>query len=87
MFDLKQLEMEVTKAAMQLAIWEFLGFVFFMTVLYFVVKAAVREGVNESRMGAARGGHGRREPGDWAQQVEASKVREGAEKMPPMRAD
>ncbi|MDP2380991.1 MAG: hypothetical protein Q8M35_11010 [Pseudohongiella sp.] len=87
MFDLKQLEIEVTKAALQLAIWEFLGFVFFMVVLYFVVKAAVRDGVNESRMGAASRGRGGREPGDWAHHVEATKVREVADKMPPIRAD
>jgi hypothetical protein len=87
MFDLKQLEVEVTKAVLQVAIWEFLSFVAFMVVLYFVVKAAVRDGVNESRMGVARERRGGRDPEGWAHQVEASKIREGAVKMPPFRAD
>ena len=87
MIDLKQLEVEVTKAALQVAIWEFLSFVGFMVVLYFVVKAAVRDGVNESRMGATRARRGGREPEGWTDQVEAAKVRDGTSKMPPIRAD
>lgn len=87
MIDLEQLQFEVTKAALQVAIWEFLSFVGFMVVLYFVVKAAVRDGVNESRMSVARESRGGREPEGWGHPVEVAKVRDVAHKMPPFRAD
>lgn len=37
--------------AVAATVWELLTFAIAMVVLYFVVKAAVRDGINESRLG------------------------------------
>ena len=46
--SLKELEAEATRAAIHIAMLEAIGAIVFFVVLYFVVKAAVRDGINEA---------------------------------------
>lgn len=46
--SLKELEAEATRAAIHAAMWEAIGAILFFAVLYFVIKAAVRDGINEA---------------------------------------
>lgn len=49
--ELKAFEVEMTRIAVFWTALEILAWCLFFVVLYFVVKAAVRDGINESRMG------------------------------------
>lgn len=42
------LEAEITRMQIHLAALELIAFIVFFVVLYFVVKAAVRDGINEA---------------------------------------
>lgn len=46
--SLKELEAEATRAAIHIAMLEAIGATVFFAVLYFVIKAAVRDGINEA---------------------------------------
>ncbi len=46
--SLKELEAEATRAAIHIAKLEAIGVVVFFMVRYFVIKAAVRDGINEA---------------------------------------
>lgn len=65
------LEAEITRMQIHLAALELIAFIVFFVVLYFVVKAAVRDGINEANM-ASR----------WQRTVSKA-----TEDMPDMRAE
>ena len=71
--SLKELEAEATRAAIHIAMLEAIGAIVFFVVLYFVVKAAVRDGINEANR-ASR----------WAKSVTSA---EAMKDMPDMRAE
>lgn len=71
--SLRELEAEATRAAIHIAMWEIAGAIVFFLVLYFVVKAAVRDGINEANR-ASR----------WAKSVTSA---EAMKDMPDMRAE
>lgn len=56
--------------------WEVFAFIFAMVVLYFVVKAAVRNGIDESRLGSR----------SWTTPP-AKRTTRGGDTLPPMHAD
>ena len=65
------LEAEITRMQIHLAALELIAFIVFFAVLYFVVKAAVRDGINEANR-ASR----------WQRTVSKA-----TEDMPDMRAE
>ncbi len=65
------LEAEITRMQIHLAALELIAFIVFFVVLYFVVKAAVRDGINEANR-ASR----------WQRTVSKA-----TEDMPDMRAE
>lgn len=65
------LEAEITRMQIHLAALELIAFIVFFAVLYFVVKAAVRDGINEANT-ASR----------WQRTVSKA-----TEDMPDMRAE
>lgn len=67
----KGLEAEITRMQIHLAAMELIAFIVFFVVLYFVVKAAVRDGINEANK-ASR----------WQRTVSKA-----TEDMPDMRAE
>lgn len=77
MNSLKQLEIEMTKAAFQVLIFEAIAFGVAMGILYMVIRGAVREGINDSSLGKQRRRPLRRE---------SSKTHNG-DTLPPMHAD
>ena len=52
--SLKELEAEATRAAIHIAMLEAIGAIVFFVVLYFVVKAAVRDGILAARQAQRR---------------------------------
>ncbi|MDO9482965.1 MAG: hypothetical protein Q8S96_09700 [Hydrogenophaga sp.] len=81
MFNTKAFEAEMARITMQVIVWEVIAFVVGMFVLYFVLKAAIRDGINESKLGERQMGGG---GGDqWRKEVE--KAMEG--QLPPMKAE
>lgn len=80
MFNTKAFEAEMARITMHVIAWEVIAFVVGMFVLYFVLKAAIRDGINESRLGERQMSAGN----PWRQEVE--KARDG-EQLPPMKAD
>lgn len=74
--DFRALEIELTKAAAWAVFAEALAFAIGMLILYFVLKAAIRDGINESKMGDT-----------WRRHVNATRAPEGVQDLPPMRAD
>ena len=80
MFNTKAFEVEMARITMQVIVWEVIAFVVGMFVLYFVLKAAIRDGINESKLGERQMGAG--DP--WRQEVE--RAREGGQ-LPPMKAE
>ncbi len=52
--SLKELEAEATRAAIHIAMLEAIGAIVFFVVLYFVIKAAVRDGINEANRTSGR---------------------------------
>lgn len=77
MFNTKAFEAELNRITMQVIAWEVIAFVVGMFVLYFVLKAAIRDGINESRLGE-------RQVDPWRQEVERARVEE---LIPPMKAE
>lgn len=71
--QLEQFQIEVTRWTIAAIAWEIVAALVFFLLLYLTVKAAVRDGINESRMGDR-----------WTRAVEQS--REGTD-LPDMRAD
>ena len=67
----RELEAEITRMQIHLAALELIAFIVFFVVLYFVVKAAVRDGTNEANR-ASR----------WQRTVSKA-----TEDMPDMRAE
>lgn len=80
MFNTKAFEAEMTRITMQVIIWDVITFVVGMFVLYLVLKAAIRDGINESKLGERQ--MGAADP--WRQEVE--RAREGGQ-LPPMKAE
>lgn len=74
MFNTKALEMELTRIAIFWAAVELIAVILFFWILYVVIKSAIRDGINESRLGNR-----------WQQTVAAS--REEKSDLPPMRAE
>jgi hypothetical protein len=72
-FNLKEWEAEVTRATIHMAMWEIAAFIVFFLVLYVVVKAAVRDGINEAN-----------KANRWAKSVTSE---EAMKDMPDMRAE
>ncbi|MFN7120875.1 MAG: hypothetical protein ACK4NM_02460 [Hydrogenophaga sp.] len=77
MGNLKQFEIEMTKAAFQLMVLEAIAFAIGMVVLYMVIRYAIRDGINDSRLG-----------NEWRATVNRSRTttRDG-DTMPPMHVD
>lgn len=82
--DFKALEIELTKAAAWMLFAEALAFVIGMLILYVVIKSAIRDGINESKLVARAWNEGPRDP---MQRDAVRATREAAKEMPPMRAD
>lgn len=74
--DFRALEIELTKAAAWAVFAEALAFAIGMLILYFVLKAAIRDGINESKMADT-----------WRRHVNTARASEGVQDLPPMRAD
>ncbi|WP_133156475.1 hypothetical protein [Hydrogenophaga pseudoflava] len=81
---MQALEIELTKLALASFLIQ-LGFViaFFFT-LYFVIKNAIRDGINESRLAERRWNEGVADP---AIRDALRETKEAAKVLPPMRAD
>lgn len=71
--QLEQFQIEVTRWTIAAIAWEIVAALVFFLLLYLTVKAAVRDGINESKM-----------TNRWTRAVEQS--REGTD-LPDMRAD
>lgn len=77
MGNLKEFEMQMTKAAFQLMVIEAIAFMIAMWVLYIVIKYAIRDGINESRLGS-----------DWKRTAARAKARtHNGNTLPPMHVD
>lgn len=74
MFSTKAFEAELTRITIFWTAVEIVAAIIFFWVLYLVIKAAVRDGVNESRLGAR-----------WTRTVAESRAR--ADDLPPMKAE
>ena len=71
----QQSEAELTRVTLLVAAVELLAVIFGFVILYFVLKAAIRDGINESRLGD-----------EWRRTVMNARQAEQAEKLPPIRA-
>lgn len=71
---LEQLQMELTRITIAAFAWDIVATIVFFLALYWVVKAAVRDGINESRMGDR-----------WSRAVE--QARSSSSDLPDMRAE
>jgi len=74
--NLRAFEAEMTRAAIFWAAVELAAFIIGMYILYLVVKAAVRDGIQESGLIAT-----------WKQSVRAKAEQDHAAGLPDMRAD
>ena len=70
----KTFEAELTRIAIFSAAMELIAVIVFFWLLYVVIKSAIRDGINESRLGDR-----------WSQAV--VKSREDVDKLPQMRAE
>ncbi len=71
----QQFEAELTRVTLLVAAVELLAVIFGFVILYFVLKAAIRDGINESRLGDER-----------RRTVLTARQADQAEKLPPIRA-
>jgi hypothetical protein len=71
---MKAFEIELTRLTLTYAVWEAIAFAAGMTVLYFVIKAAIRDGIRESGLVQS-----------WRTTVAATRSTETG--LPDMRAD
>ncbi|MDO9292637.1 MAG: hypothetical protein Q7U09_13720 [Hydrogenophaga sp.] len=74
--NFEALQIELTKMAAWAIFAEAIAFAAGMMVLYFVLKAAIRDGINESKMGDT-----------WRRHVNVARTTEEVKDLPPMRAD
>lgn len=74
--NFETLQIELTKMAAWAIFAEAIAFAAGMMVLYFVLKAAIRDGINESKMGDT-----------WRRHVNVARTTEEVKDLPPMRAD
>ncbi|BEP95676.1 hypothetical protein GmRootA79_40600 [Acidovorax sp. A79] len=72
MFNIKAFEAELTRFAIFSIALEIIALILFFLILYWVIKSAIRDGINESRLG---------------ERQRAIAKREDAEGLPPMRAE
>jgi hypothetical protein len=72
MFNIKGFEAELTRIAIFSVAMEIIALILFFWVLYLVIKCAIRDGINESKLGARR-------------MAESKPTR--IEDLPPMRAE
>ena len=72
MFNIKAFEAELTRLAIFWIAIEVAAVILFFLVLYWVIKSAIRDGINESRLGERQRAIAKREEG---------------EALPPMRAE
>ncbi len=90
MYDPQAFQIEMTRMTFWLIVGQAIGAALFFAGLYFAIKAAVRDGINESKLGnrdLRPSSRGPSEPEAWEHHMEAVKVREAAKTMPPFRAD
>ena len=77
MGNLKEFEMQMTKVAFQYMVLEAIAFFIGMWVLYLVIKFAIRDGINESRLGS-----------DWKRTAARAKAKtHDGDTLPPMHVD
>lgn len=72
MFNIKGFEAELTRIAIFSVAMEIIALILFFWVLYVVIKSAIRDGINESRLGERR---------------TVITAREETKDLPPMRAE
>lgn len=72
MFNIKGFEAELTRIAIFSVAMEIIALILFFWVLYVVIKSAIRDGINESRLGERR---------------TVITAREETKDFPPMRAE
>lgn len=82
--DFQALEIELTKMAVWVAAAQLLAFCITMFVLYLVIKAAIRDGINESKLVNRTWQEGAADP--MARDAVRA-VKDAAKVLPPMRAD
>lgn len=82
--DFQALEIELTKMAVWVAAAQLLAFCITMFVLYLVIKAAIRDGINESKLVNRTWQEGAADP--MARDAVRG-VKEAAKVLPPMHAD
>lgn len=84
MFDPQAFQIEMTRMTFWLIVGQAIGAALFFAGLYFAIKAAVRDGINESRLADRRWTDGVPDP---AIRDALRETREAAKVLPPMRAD
>lgn len=84
MFNPRDFEIELTKAAAWMIAAELLFFLIGLFLLYLVIKYAIRDGINESRLAERRWTDGATDP---AVRDALRETREAAKVLPPIRAD
>jgi hypothetical protein len=72
MFNIKAFEAELTRFAIFSIALEIIALILFFLILYWVIKSAIRDGINESRLGERR---------------TVFTAREETKDLPPMRAE
>jgi len=72
MFNINGFEAELTRIAIFSVAMEIIALILFFWVLYVVIKSAIRDGINESRLGERR---------------TVITAREEIKDLPPMRAE
>lgn len=76
--NFETLQIELTRIAIWAIAAQVVAFLATMFVLYLVIKSAIRDGINESKMG---------DTWRWHVSASAAAPHEGAKDLPPMRAD
>jgi hypothetical protein len=71
---MKAFEIEMTRLTLAYAVWEAIAFAIAMAVLYYVVKCAIRDGIQESGLVQT-----------W--RTTSAAARSGKQELPDMRAE
>jgi len=77
MGNFKQIEIELNRLAVQAFVFEAICFIVAMVILYFVIRYAIRDGINDSRL-----------TDNWQGRVTAARrTTHDGDTLPPMHAD